>query len=98
MSWLKGLGKVLAGLICLGLAEICRRLTFICPDWRGQMSPEVAVSAIFLLMVFGFFAGGASLIYEVYGDFREGRRRRAERLQRNRERTFRFWLSTFPDN
>lgn len=89
MFWLRSAIKVVGGLICLGAAEMCRRATWICPDWVGQMSVEVMLSAIFLMMAFGFFAGGVWLICIVYEDLREGRWRHAEaaRIWRNRART-----------
>ena len=88
--------RTIGGLVCFGLAELCRRATWICPDWVGQMSVEVMLSAIFLMVAIGFFAGGCWLFYITYEDLREGWRHRTEaaRIQRNQDHTIQLWLTT----
>jgi hypothetical protein len=96
-QWLLLFVRILGGLILIGLAEMFRRLSFIAPDWRGSASPEAVLSFAFVLAAFFSFACGFWLIYEAVGNFRQRLGQRAERvrIRRNRDKTFRKWLSSF---
>ena len=93
MSRAKGGAKMFGGLICIGLAEMCRRASFIAPTWEGEITPEKLLSAVFEVMAYVFFASGVWLFYHTAASIHRARLRRERAISRRHQRLFRRCLA-----
>ena len=97
--------KILGGIICLILAEVFRRFSFIAPDWEGDLSQDKLLSFFFLLcggccliLAAGLFSEALSQIKErkalERAYLRAKKAEEEERRRQARKMTFRNWRNT----